>query len=154
MKAAPILAALLSSLLPTFGFNGNQIAIITPDQMTTQRPDFRSGNQKAVLGPNLGSSGNQIVLITPENSGNGNQDAKVIQNRSAKGSGIQLPSKGSFGVKDRHSANSHFGGEGKRIAKKDKSKKGVRATHQIQNKKMIFGTQGPAEINEDQLSLL
>ena len=122
MKAAPILAALLSSLLLTFGFNGNQIAIITPDQMTTQRPDFRSRNQKTVLGPNLGSSGNQIVLITPENSGNGNQDAKVIQNRSAKGSGIQLPSKGSFGVKDRHSANSHFGGEGKRIAKKDKSK--------------------------------
>ena len=123
MKAAPILAALLSSLLPTFGFNGNQIAIITPDQMTTQRPDFRSGNQKAVLGPNLGSSGNQIVLITPENSGNGNQDAKVIQNRSAKGSGIQLPSKGSFGVKDRHSAIVTLEVKGNELQKRTKVKK-------------------------------
>ena len=123
MKAAPILAALLSSLLPTFGFNGNQIAIITPDQMTTQRPDFRSGNQKAVLGPNLGSSGNQIVLITPENSGNGNQDAKVIQNRSAKGSGIQLPFKGSFGVKDRHSAIVTLEVKGNELQKRTKVKK-------------------------------
>ena len=115
MKAALIFAVLLFSPLPTFEIAGNQHANIIP--RTLNFGDFELGNQAASI----------------EQFGGGNQAASINQagNRSAKGSGIQLPPVETFGPEHRQNAN---------------RKRAGGATRKITNRKMQFGGQS-ANIN-------
>ena len=132
MKAALIFAVLLFSPLPTFEIAGNQNANLGPQT--------GGGNQAASINPytiNQAGNFNGNANIGPQ-TGGGNQAASINQagNRSAKGSGIQLPPVETFGPEHRQNAN---------------RKRAGGATRKITNRKMQFGGQSAnnnANINQ------
>ena len=135
MKAALIFALLLFSPLPTFEIAGNQNANLGPQT--------GGGNQASSINQ-AGSFANKNIYVGGGNAnlapqtGGGNQAASINQagNRSAKGSGIQLPPVESFGLEHRQNA---------------KRKRGGGATRKITNRKIQFGGQSAnnnANINQ------
>ena len=145
MKATLIFAVILISPLPTFEIAGNQNANIIPQtgdgNQAASIEQTGGGNQAASINQagkrwyDIGA-GNQHANIGPQ-TGGGNQAASINQagNRSAKGSGIQLPPVETFGLEHRQNAKRKRGG----------------ATHKVTNRKMQFGGQSAnnnANINQ------